>query len=337
MKFGSVDFFKMMIKACLLILPICLVLLIVVSIWFAVYHKNTSEHIEALESRIEQLEADAAMQADVSLSAQSGSFDQGISEQIQFEKPVSDKNNNYSTIEQSKNNHSVEAISPGFEYLPDFWLPLPEAARLPENKTVYLTFDDGPSPVTLDILDTLDEYGIKATFFVVSRRHDYEMDILREVAARGHSIGMHSDSHDPTKIYLSKEDYLADMYENFKYVYEVTGIKPQIFRFVGGSNSKYNKHAATEIITAMTDRGFSYFDWNSSADDALKPHPSASRIISNVLRTAETQQLIVLAHDSGARTQTAAALPELIETLQARGFVFNKLDASVEPIRFLVP
>lgn len=333
MRFGSVDFFKTIIKASLLLLPVCLVLLISLSIWFAVYHQSTSEHILALESRIEQLEAVAATKADISLGAQSGNTDYGSSEQLQYETSISDKQNNSISIGKS-HEEATEDLDPVFEFLPDFWQPKTDSVKLTEEKTAYLTFDDGPSPVTLDILDTLDQYDIKATFFVVSRRAEYEKEILREAAARGHTIGMHSGSHDPANMYMSTEAFLTDMYDNYNYIYEVTGKYPQIFRFVGGSKSKYNSKAAEDIVEAMTSRGFSYFDWNSSADDATKPHPRAERIVSNVLRTADRQQLIVLAHDSGARTQTAAALPLLIEELLARGYEFDKLDASVEPIRF---
>lgn len=344
MKFGSVEFFKTMIKACLITLPVCLVLLISLSLWFAIYYNNTSERIAALEAKIEQLEANEKMNADISLGIKSGAIDyssvdqlqaeQPQAEQMQYETVISDKLNNSSMDEQSLPETSDEVDVPSFDFLPDFWQPIQETISQTSSKTVYLTFDDGPSPVTLDILDTLDQYGIKATFFVVSRRHDYEIEALKEVVARGHSIGMHSNSHDPESMYVSTESFLSDMYENYKYIYEITGKYPQIFRFVGGSRSQYNDHAALEIAEAMTERGFVYFDWNSSADDATKPHPQAAGIVSNVLRTADKNQLIVLAHDSGARNQTAAALPKLIEELKSRGYEFAALDATVEPVRF---
>ena len=337
MKFGSVEFFKSMIKASLLILPISLVLLISVTAWFVIYHMNSAEQIRELEARIEQLESAAALEADISLGQQSGSIDHIGSESLQYETSIVDMNNNQEVIDQLHQNSDDQDATPVFDFLPDFWLPMPDESKVPVNKTAYLTFDDGPSHVTMNILDTLDQYNIKATFFVVSRRNEFELNALREAADRGHSIGMHSGSHDPEKMYSSVEEYLTDMYDNFKYVYESTGIKPQIFRFVGGSRSKYNNSAASEIIEAMSARGFSYFDWNSSADDAMEPHPNAAKIVSNVLRTADQHQLIVLAHDSGARTQTAAALPQLIEELMARGYEFDKLDTSVEPIRFALP
>lgn len=337
MKFGSVEFFKTIIKASLLLLPICLILLISLSVWFAIYHSNSSEQIKALEARIEQLESSMTVNTNISLGSQGGSIDHYSSESHQYETSIMDKSNYSEAIDQLHQDSKNNDEDPVFDFLPDFWLPSPEKPEQPIEKTAYLTFDDGPSHVTMSILDTLDQYGIKATFFVVSRRGDHELDVLREAAARGHSIGMHSGTHDPEEMYASTESYLTDMYDNFNYVYETTGVKPQIFRFVGGSRSKYNTHAPAEIIQAMTARGFSYFDWNSSADDAMAPHPNASRIVSNVMRTADQHQLIVLAHDSGARTQTAEALPRLIEELKARGYEFDKLDASVEPVRFSLP
>ena len=293
-----------------------------------VYHKNASRKISDLQERIDTLEKMIDEKTSKEYSADlhntlAGSLDNSSIEGLLAElNPDSDPALN-------------DYPSPQLDFLPDFWQPVIEFADSPEQKTAYLTFDDGPSEVTLGILDTLDEYDIKGTFFVISRQSEREKEILQEIADRGHSIGMHSTTHDTNIIYKSSENYLLDLYDNYKYIYEVTGEYPQIFRFVGGSKSKYNKHAPEEILSEIKSRGFNYFDWNSTADDALLPYPNANQIVQNVMRTVSDQnQLVVLAHDSRNCQETAKALPQIIELLIEKGYVFDSFKADTNPIRF---
>lgn len=108
--------------------------------------------------------------------------------------------------------------------------------------TLYLTFDDGPSAVTLDILETLDEKGVKATFFVqgTALKSDESKEILKQIAAAGHTVGIHTYSHDYTEIYASVDAFLDDFYQVWSIVTEVTGQEPSLFRFPGGSINAYN-------------------------------------------------------------------------------------------------
>lgn len=104
----------------------------------------------------------------------------------------------------------------------------PEAAH-----KVYLTFDDGPSKYTEEILDILDDYDVKATFFVLGKETEYSVKMLQEIARRGHTIGMHSYSHKYADVYRSVEDFSADFYRIYSYILENTGIQSTCYRFPG--------------------------------------------------------------------------------------------------------
>ena len=116
------------------------------------------------------------------------------------------------------------------------------------RKTVYLTFDDGPSARTPEVLKILEEYGVKATFFVVGKDTEQSKQWMRDIVAAGHTIGVHSFTHDYREIYSSVEDYLDDFAKEYALIEEVTGVPPQIFRFPGGSINAYNGHIYQEIV-----------------------------------------------------------------------------------------
>ena len=143
------------------------------------------------------------------------------------------------------------------------------------DNAVYLTFDDGPSARTDEILEILDKYGVKATFFVVGANEEGDLERMQKIVAAGHTLAIHSYSHDYKKIYASVEAYLEDFNQMFCQIYEATGVKPQIFRFPGGSVNSYNVGIHQQLIAEMTRRGFVYFDWNVANGDAVFSKNSA--------------------------------------------------------------
>lgn len=202
------------------------------------------------------------------------------------------------------------------------------------EKIAYLTFDDGPSNITLDILDILDNYKIKATFFVIYKDDDLSLKVYKEIVNRGHTLAVHSASHIYKDIYNSVDDYLDDFYKMFMHIYEVTGVKPNLFRFPGGSINSYNVNIYQELISEMLRRGFVYYDWNVTSGDAVKGATKEDIVksVSNGLR--EYNKIIVLMHDSATKKNTSESLPKIIENLQNEGFRFDKLDGTVSPIEF---
>ena len=207
-----------------------------------------------------------------------------------------------------------------------------------EGKTAYLTFDDGPSDRTPEILEVLERYGVKGTFFVVGGDSEQGRQRMRDIVAAGHTLGVHSYTHDYKKIYASVEAFLDDFAQEYNLILDATGVAPQIFRFPGGSVNAYNGGTYKEIISEMVRRGFVYYDWNRQTGDAVKKTPSAPVLVQNALKGVNsTQRIILLAHDNRRYTNVVQALPEIIEGYQAAGFSLEALTPEVRPIIFDYP
>ncbi len=200
---------------------------------------------------------------------------------------------------------------------------------------VYLTFDDGPSRYTENILYYLDAYDIKATFFVVPDGTDESNARLKKIAERGHTIGIHTATHEYNKIYASVEDYLEDFKTAYDRVYAATGIKCNLFRFPGGSINDYNTEIREDLIAEMTRRGFIYFDWNVDSSDALGA--TWTEMYNAVLsQTADVNRAVILMHDYNGGYNTVLVLEDIIKALisDKRGYKLAKLTESVKPIQF---
>lgn len=207
-----------------------------------------------------------------------------------------------------------------------------------ETKTMFLTFDDGPSGVTKQVLDELDAAGVKATFFVtpgtVSRESADE--IMRDIVERGHKIGIHTSSHDYKKIYQSVDAFVSDMNDINQIVYNATGVRCEIYRFPGGSLNAYNKSVASEIATEMSRRGFSAYDWNVSLKDAEGKKYTSDELFANAKESMQGQKkLIVLAHDAGAQKQTSGAISKIVNYAKEQGYVFDVLTNAHKELTFI--
>ncbi len=167
----------------------------------------------------------------------------------------------------------------------------------PDGKVIYLTFDDGPSKHTQQLLDILKQYNAKATFFVVNTGYSKTM---KEIVDDGHAIGMHSVTHDYDEIYASEEAFFNDLYKMQDIIEKATGVKSTLMRFPGGSSnkvSKFNPGIMTRLTQAVTDQGFQYFDWNVSSGDAGETKDT-NEVISNVINgIGNKKHAVVLQHD----------------------------------------
>lgn len=207
------------------------------------------------------------------------------------------------------------------------------SGKIPGGKVAYLTFADGPSEVTEDLLDVLDEHGVKATFFVTAQKPD-KLDLIAEIARRGHAVGVHSYTHKYREVYKSVESYLADFNEMYQVVLEQTGVAPQIFRFPGGSVNAYNSGAYQELIAEMTRRGFVYYDWNCTAAD-VDDYATVESIEAAIVNGARQRRFAIIdCHDGSGRSDTVAAIGPAIEALQADGYRFDVLSPEVTPVHF---
>mgnify|MGYP004581997741 FL=1 len=198
---------------------------------------------------------------------------------------------------------------------------------------VYLTFDDGPSDLTPQVLDLLDKYNAKATFFVVHTDNEEYTSYLKEIVDRGHTLALHSYSHDYNKIYKSVDAFLEDFNQVYNWVYEETGVRPTLFRFPGGSTNGKTA-VVNDIIAEMERRGFIYYDWNVSSGDGSNL-TTTENILENVCtNVGNFDQPVVLMHDGAGKNATFKALPTILKTLADEGYEFCSLDEHLTPVQY---
>lgn len=226
-------------------------------------------------------------------------------------------------------------INPSCDYsnlYPNLYVSRP-AKQFSPSKTAFLTFDDGPSERTVEILNILKENEIKATFFVVGNTSPKGKELMKKIVEEGHTLAPHTYTHNFKKIYANVESFLSDFNDIYNLIYETTGQKPGIFRFAGGSKNGFNKGNYREIIAEMRRRGFDYFDWNISSGDAAQKTPTpAQKCMANVVSNSnQCNSVVVLMHDTRPKTTTVEALPDIIKGLKQQGFEFDKLSHSIYP------
>ena len=199
-----------------------------------------------------------------------------------------------------------------------------EALQLSEEelydgyRKVYLTFDDGPSTNTDAILDVLNEYNVKATFFVIYKEGRDNEALYRRIADEGHTLGMHSCTHVYSQVYASEEAFTEDTETLRNFLYMVTGIESEFYRFPGGSSNKVSDIDMRTFCKILNDKGIVYYDWNVSSQDAHSPILSKDEIVRNATKNLESYtEAVILFHDTASKTTTVEALPEIIEYIQS--------------------
>lgn len=181
---------------------------------------------------------------------------------------------------------------------------------------VYLTFDDGPSIYTDDILDILAQYEIKATFFVLPKE-GFDAQYKR-IVEEGHTLGMHSYTHVYKEIYADLDAFMQDVTAIQNYLYEKTGVLTNVYRFPGGSSNAYCRNSIRPYLQYLQDRGIQYYDWNISSGDASGPVLTQDEVTDNVLRNLERyDECMILMHDAQSKRSTVDALPKIIESILA--------------------
>ncbi|MBN7773846.1 polysaccharide deacetylase family protein [Clostridium aminobutyricum] len=303
MYFGSVRFFKHL-------LLIAMALIVIFSISSCVYMGVSNHHLKKI------LE------------------DNGI----EANQPSDDSNGATATdLKLAKKERMAQYYLSSFDYqlsYPELYIDNDFIYKDEPPKSVYLTFDDGLSSMTPKILDVLKAYGVKATFFIIYNDSTEAQALYKRILDEGHTLGVHSTSHQYDAIYQSPAAFLDDFAQTAIMLEQTTGVKPDIFRFPGGSINPYNRSVYMPIIAEMTRRGYTYYDWNVSADDATK-NATQETIYSKVVNGVEKRsKSIVLLHDSSEKVDTVAALPSIIKELQSKGYTFYALNKDIRPIAF---
>lgn len=222
------------------------------------------------------------------------------------------KNNGKETTTKKKDNEAV--------------LPEPIPAK---DKTVYLTFDDGPCSLTPEILDILDEYNVKATFFVVNGKYN---SVMKDIVDRGHKIGLHCYKHVYSEVYASDEAYFKDLKKISDVVEKETGVKADIIRFPGGGSNtvskKYSKGIMTRLTKSVVEKGYAYFDWNCYNGDADGVKSVTQQVQNCSQFPKNAKNIVVLMHDN--KEATVRSLPKIIEYYKSCGMTFGVLDKDME-------
>ncbi len=205
-----------------------------------------------------------------------------------------------------------------------------------DSPRVMLTFDDGPSAITEDLLDILKDKNVRALFFingvnVTSSREE----LLRRAVGEGHIIGNHTYSHDYSVIYRSGESFMEDFNRNEELIWKVTGTRSMFVRFPGGSRNSLCSEEEGALLMAdlkdrITRRGYIYMDWNVTDNS----HDADELIGSLERQILWKHSSTVLLHDRGDREVLLEALPRLIDELREKGFVFELYDPSSGVVRF---
>lgn len=195
-----------------------------------------------------------------------------------------------------------------------------------DGMNVYLTFDDGPSENTEEILAVLKEHGVKATFFVTGKEGEDAKKRYQEIVNQGHTLAMHSYTHRYSEIYDSLEAFKQDFTSLKTYLKDITGVDCKVYRFPGGSSNQVSNTDMNVFIDYIGEQGMVYYDWNVACGDATTQIYTADELVSNVMKdVVKYKNSVVLMHDSSDKDTTVQALRTILDQLQA-------LDASVLPI-----
>ena len=209
-------------------------------------------------------------------------------------------------------------------------------AEAGDTLKVYLTFDDGPSSNSDRILDILDDYNIKATFFVVGKEDEESKRIYKRIVDEGHTLAMHSYSHKYSYIYSSLDNFKADLDRIQNLLYDVTGVDCDLYRFPGGSSNQVSNVDMAEYIKYVNDENIRYLDWNVASGDATSAPVTADELVENVMSdVVKYKTSVVLMHDASSKDATVEALPTLIEKLQAEGALILPVSDDTELIQHI--
>lgn len=202
---------------------------------------------------------------------------------------------------------------------------------------VYLTFDDGPSIYTSEILDILAENDIKATFFVVGKEDERSQEMIRRIVEEGHTLGMHSYSHKYSELYASVESFEDDFTRQRTYLEELTGETCRFYRFPGGSSNTVSKVSMREFADFLDSQDMVFYDWNISSGDGGRRLLDVDTLVKNC--TSDLEQMstaVVLMHDSAEKRTTVDALPQIIEKVRAmEDMVILPITEDTNPIQHI--
>ena len=233
----------------------------------------------------------------------------------------------------SHENVSAEDLAKMRESFPDA-----DETASGSGKVIYLTFDDGPGQYTERLLEILKRNDVHVTFFVTGAFPVYEDMIHKEYEA-GHSIGIHTLTHDFDKIYASTDAFWKDNNEMQEIVVRQTGHATNLMRFAGGSSNSLgiwqSPGIMEDLVNQAQKKGFQYFDWNVSSGDGAAEGDSAM-VISRITEQVQNYDTsVVLCHDT--KEYTVNAMEYLIPWLLDNGYEIRPLSVDSFPAHHMEP
>ncbi|MBQ8923250.1 MAG: polysaccharide deacetylase [Lachnospiraceae bacterium] len=203
------------------------------------------------------------------------------------------------------------------------------------GKKVYLTFDDGPSIYSDEILDILAENDVKATFFVVHYSEEDLWPVYNRIVDEGHTLAMHSYTHIYKEIYADEEAFEKDVQDIHDFLYEQTGYDCKYYRFPGGSSNHVSNVDMQECMRFLDEQGIIYYDWNALSNDAVSEYLTPYQLNSNIMQYVRSNEgdSVVLMHDLSTTHATVEGLQDLIDTLKSEGYEICAIDENTTPVQ----
>ncbi|MDI0274730.1 MULTISPECIES: polysaccharide deacetylase family protein [Bacillus] len=198
------------------------------------------------------------------------------------------------------------------------------------DQTIFLTFDDGPSATTNQLLDVLKAHQVKATFFMLGPQIKEHPAAVKRLHQEGHQLGLHGITHDVKRFYQKSDSPVNEMKEDQRILASVTGEYTHLVRTPYGSAPNLTDQQKARL----KQKGFVYWDWTiDSLDWKYKSSKYVPEVL-NQLQVLETkypkEPKIILMHDQPA---TAKYLNSLITQLKAKGYTFEVLDETMKPLQ----
>lgn len=206
----------------------------------------------------------------------------------------------------------------------------PKTYAQPEQPTVYLTFDDGPSKLTPQVLDILKQEGVPGTFFVLGDQAEEYPATVKRIVQEGHALGNHTYDHVYSSLYRDFSEFWRQVQETDGILNDIVGFRPRLLRAPGGTGGNFDAF----YFYYLDQAGYTVHDWNIDSGDSKRPGVPAKEIIDTVKQGPFPHEVTILMHDGTGHGQTVTALPEIIKIFKDKGYAFAPLSEQVEPQQF---
>ncbi|WP_246061542.1 polysaccharide deacetylase [Paenibacillus oralis] len=205
-----------------------------------------------------------------------------------------------------------------------------KTANKADGKVVYLTFDDGPSPLTDEVLDILKKEDVPGTFFVLGEQAKRYPEMIRRIEEAGHTLGNHTYNHEYKELYESFGHFWKQIKATEEVLRGITGERTPLVRAPGGTYGHFDQ----TYFNLLELGGYKVFDWNVDSGDSRRKGVPASEIVNNVISANQQNQVVVLLHDGGGHAESVKALPKIIQYYKKQGYAFQAISPDQPPVQF---